>query len=282
MIAMAYLEIKLTLPSPEPWKDIFTAMLGDAGCDSFMDGEEENVLLAYIKEELYDGDLLRDTLENHGLDVTVQYTVTRVEEQDWNAVWESNYEPVLLCGQCYIRAPFHAPRTDVKYEIVIEPKMSFGTAHHETTSLMIEYILEEDFHGKSLLDMGSGTGVLSILARLRGAAPVTAIDNDRWAYENNIENNARNHTEDITVRLGDATAIGEDRFDIIFANINRNILLNDMPRYAQALRPGGSIFFSGFYQGHDLEAIREKAASFGLTFISYKEKNNWVAAKFSK
>ncbi|MBO4645717.1 MAG: 50S ribosomal protein L11 methyltransferase [Bacteroidales bacterium] len=279
---MAYLEIKLTLPSPEPWKDIFTAMLGDAGCDSFMDGEEENVLLAYIKEELYDGDLLRDTLENHGLDVTVQYTVTRVEEQDWNAVWESNYEPVLLCGQCYIRAPFHAPRTDVKYEIVIEPKMSFGTAHHETTSLMIEYILEEDFHGKSLLDMGSGTGVLSILARLRGAAPVTAIDNDRWAYENNIENNARNHTEDITVRLGDATAIGEDRFDIIFANINRNILLNDMPRYAQALRPGGSIFFSGFYQGHDLEAIREKAASFGLTFISYKEKNNWVAAKFSK
>lgn len=277
---MAYIEIKMSFQQAEPWKDIFTAMLGDAGCDSFMDGDTENVLLAYVKEEMYDKEAFDEVLVNHGLDVQFTYEISKVVEQDWNAVWEASYEPVLLCDRCYIRAPFHAPRTDVEYEIIIEPKMSFGTAHHETTSLMIEYILEEDFRGKSLLDMGSGTGVLAILAHKRGAAPVTAIDNDKWAYENNIENNARNQAEAITVKWGDASAIEGEHFDIIIANINRNILLNDMPAYVKSLNKGGKIFFSGFYQGQDLEIIKERATSLGLTFASYKEKNNWVAAQF--
>lgn len=282
MKKMAYYEIKLTFSQPEPWKDIFTAILGDAGCDSFMDGDDENVLQAYINEELYDEAVIRDALENHGMAVEVKYAVSKVQEQDWNAVWEANYEPVMLCGQCYIRAPFHEPRTDVPYEIIIEPKMSFGTAHHETTSLMIEYILEEDFSGKKVLDMGSGTGVLAILAHKRGARPVTAIDNDKWAYENNLENNVRNHTEDITVKLGDAGAIGEEVFDVIIANINRNILLNDMPAYVKSMKKGSEIFFSGFYNGHDLDAIKKRAHELGLSFASFKEKNNWVAAKFYK
>ena len=279
---MAFIEIKLTLAQAEPWKDVFTSLLADAGCDSFMDGESENILLAYIKEELYDAETVRNLLQNHGFDTDVKYDTNRIEEQDWNAVWESSYEPVTIANRCHIRAPFHEPRPEIEYEIIIEPKMSFGTAHHETTSLMIEYILEEDFTGKSVLDMGSGTGVLAILARKRGANPVVAIDNDPWAYENNIENNARNGIDDITVKLGDASAIGEQIFDVIIANINRNILLNDMHLYAKSMRPGSIIFFSGFYQGHDLDTIKQKAATLGLEFVSNKIRNEWTAAKFIK
>ncbi len=277
---MAYIEIKMSFPQPEPWKDIFTALLGDAGCDSFMDGDDDNTLLAYVKKEEYDEAAIADVLQNHGMDVHFTTEITEVEEQDWNAVWEASYEPVLIADKCYIRAPFHEPNPQVPYEIIIEPKMSFGTAHHETTSLMIEYILEEDFNGKSLLDMGAGTGILAILAHKRGAKPITAIDNDAWAHENNLENNIKNGISDMTVKLGDALSIGDDSFDVIFANINRNILLNDMPLYVKSLNKGGSIFFSGFYQGNDLDKIKEKAASLGLAFHSFKEKNNWVAARF--
>ena len=279
---MAFIEIKLTLAQAEPWKDVFTSLLADAGCDSFMDGESDNILLAYIKEELYDAATIEQLLQNHGFDIDVKYEISRIEEQDWNAVWEASYEPVTIAGRCHIRAPFHEPKPDVEYEIIIEPKMSFGTAHHETTSLMIEYILEEDFNGKSVLDMGSGTGVLALLARKRGASPVVAIDNDPWAYENNLENNARNCIDDITVKLGDATAIGEQVFDVIIANINRNILLNDMHLYAKSMHTGSCIFFSGFYQGNDLNIIKEKAASLGLEFVSNKVRNEWTAAKFCK
>ena len=279
---MAFIEIKLTLAQAEPWKDVFTSLLADAGCDSFMDGESDNILLAYIKEELYDAATIEQLLQNHGFDIDVKYEISRIEEQDWNAVWEASYEPVTIAGRCHIRAPFHEPKPDVEYEIIIEPKMSFGTAHHETTSLMIEYILEEDFNGKSVLDMGSGTGVLALLARKRDANPVVAIDNDPWAYENNLENNARNGIDDITVKLGDATAIGEQVFDVIIANINRNILLNDMHLYVKSMHAGSCIFFSGFYQGNDLIIIKEKAASLGLEFVSNKVRNEWTAAKFCK
>lgn len=279
---MAFIEIKLTLAQAEPWKDVFTSLLADAGCDSFMDGASENILLAYIKEELYDAETIDQLLQNHGFDTEVTYDISRIEEQDWNAVWEASYEPVTIAGRCHIRAPFHEPKPDIECEIIIEPKMSFGTAHHETTSLMIEYILEEDFNGKSVLDMGSGTGVLAILAHKRGASPVVAIDNDPWAYENNLENNARNGIDDITVKLGDANAIGGQVFDVIIANINRNILLNDMHLYAKSMHSGSCIFFSGFYQGHDLDTIKAKAASLGMEFVSNKVKNEWTAAKFIK
>lgn len=279
---MGYIEIKIVLSAAEPWKDVFTSLLGDAGCDSFIDGDSENTLLCYIKKDIFNEKQIRDLLDNHGFDVKLTYSFSNIEEQNWNAVWESNYAPVLIANQCYIRAPFHDARPDVAHEIIIEPKMSFGTAHHETTSMMIEYLLEDDFQGKDVLDMGSGTGVLAILAHLRGAKHLVAIDNDPWAYENNIENNQKNNTTDIIVKLGDATAIGDEMFDCIIANINRNILLADMHLYAKSLKSGGVIYFSGFYQGVDLDKIKEKADSLNMNFISNKEKNNWVAAKFVK
>jgi len=171
---------------------------------------------------------------------------------------------------------------DVEYDIVIEPKMSFGTAHHETTSLMIEYVLEEKLQGKSLLDMGSGTGILAILAHQRGAKPITAIDNDDWAYRNNIENNERNRIENIQVIHGDAHDIPNIQYDVILSNINRNILLNDLPFYAAALQKNGVILLSGFYKNPDLDLIKEKCLQYNLHFINHKEKNDWVAAKFEK
>ena len=279
---MNYIELKLSLPAADPWKDVFTSILSDAGCDSFMDGDSETTLLAYMKESDYDEEAVRQLLKENPFGVEVTYTTSVIEAQNWNALWESNYSPVLIANRCYIRAPFHPHRDDVDFEIVIEPKMSFGTAHHETTSLMIEYVLEEPLAGKELLDMGAGTGVLAILARMRGASPVTAIDNDEWAYENNIENNARNGVSDIRVILGDASALHDMHYDVIIANINRNILLRDMQYYVKVLNDNGIIFFSGFYQGEDLDAIKAEAARWGLEFVSNKEKNKWVAAKFQR
>lgn len=277
-----YIEIKIRFEEAEPWKDIFSSFLADAGCESFIDGEDETELLCYISQNQYDKETIIDILENHGLDVKLSYQISEVEQQDWNAVWESNYTPVLIADKCYIRAPFHPEMDNVEYEILIEPKMSFGTAHHETTSQMIEFLLEEDLKGKSVLDMGAGTGVLAILAYKRGAAPVTAIDNDEWAYNNNVENISRNGCEDMEVVLGDASALKNRHFDIIIANINRNILVNDMPAYAAALNPGGVIFFSGFYESKDLEIIKQRAAEFGIRYHSHKAKNDWCAMRAEK
>lgn len=277
-----YIEIKIRFEEAEPWKEIFSSLLADAGCESFIDGEDENELLCYISQNQYDKETIIDILENHGLDVKFSYQLSEVEQQDWNAVWESNYTPVLIADKCYIRAPFHPEMENVEYEILIEPKMSFGTAHHETTSQMIEFLLEEDLRGKSVLDMGAGTGVLAILAYKRGAAPVTAIDNDEWAYNNNVENISRNGCEDMEVILGDASALKDRHFDVIIANINRNILVNDMPAYAAALNPGGVIFFSGFYESKDLEIIKQRAAEFGIRYHSHRAKNDWCAMRAEK
>ena len=276
---MDFIEIKVRFSEVEPWKDVFASMLGEIGFDSFCDGEDESELCGYVREDQYDAAAVKNLMENHGFPVTANYTLSKVESRDWNAVWEANYEPVMI-GSCYIRAPFHQPRPDAKYEIVIEPKMSFGTAHHETTSQVIEYLLDEEIAGKKVLDMGAGTGVLAILAHKRGAAEVVAIDNDEWAYRNNVENNAKNGITDMTVVLGDAGSIGVEKFDIIIANINRNILLNDMHAYAQALNPGGVIFLSGFYADTDLPIITECCNGLNMKYISHKEKNRWCAAKF--
>jgi len=279
---MDYIEIKLSFSETDPWKDIFTTLLSEEGCDSFMDGEDDNLLLAYIPEDKFDERKVLDLIYHHDFDVKCDLSFSKIETEDWNAVWESNYAPVLIANQCFIRAPFHKPIENIPYDIVIEPKMSFGTAHHETTSLMIEYILEEKLQGKSLLDMGAGTGILAILAHLKGATPITAIDNDDWAYRNNLENNERNHIENMQVILGDARNIPNRQYGVILANINRNILLNDIPFYADVLQENSTLFLSGFYKDTDLELIKEKCLKYNLHFVSYKEKNNWVAAKFEK
>ena len=279
---MDYIEIKLTFSEADPWKDIFTTLLCEEGCDSFMDGEDDNLLFAYIPEDKFDKAKILHVIYNHDFEVKCDVSFSKIETQDWNAVWESNYEPVLIANQCFIRAPFHKSIEGVQYDIVIEPKMSFGTAHHETTSLMIEYLLNENLKGKSFLDMGSGTGILAILAHKKNANPVVAIDNDDWAYRNNLENNERNLIQDMQVIHGDARNIPNLQYDMIAANINRNILLNDIPFYAAALQKNGSLFLSGFYKNPDLKLIKETCLRYGLRFISYKEKNSWVAAKFEK
>ena len=279
---MDYFEIKLTFNKVEPWKEVFTSLLADAGCESFMDGEEDNVLLAYIAESVYNPSTFQEILESHPFDVKINYSVSKIESQDWNALWESNYSPVLIADRCFIHAPFHETRQDVDYDIIIEPKMSFGTAHHETTSMMIEFLLEEDVAGKSLLDMGSGTGILAILAHKKGANPILAVDNDDWAYRNNMENNLRNDADTIDVKLGDASVMKDLEFDIIFANINRNILYEDIPIYSSCLKKNGLLFLSGFYFENDLSILEKRCRNFQMRLILHKEKNRWAAAKFIK
>lgn len=280
---MKYLEIKLVITPSDPWKEIFTSMMADAGCDSFMDGEGEDDLLCYIPEKDYDESAIKEIVEDHGFsDVKVAWSVQEMPDKDWNAEWEANYTPVMIADRCYVRAPFHPACQDAEYEIIIEPKMSFGTAKHATTYQMAEYVLETDVKGKALLDMGAGTGVLAILAHMRGANPVTAIDIDEWAYRNGLENVEHNHCPDVKVLLGDASILGDEKYDIILANINRNILLNDIPTYVGCLNEHGLLFMSGFYDGKDLEAIKECCEKNGMQYVSHKVKDQWVAAKFCK
>ncbi|MBO4282293.1 MAG: 50S ribosomal protein L11 methyltransferase [Bacteroidales bacterium] len=276
---MNYIEIKCRVQPVESGSEILTALLGDMGCDSFMDWEEG--LLAYIPEADFSEEALRGIQLPETAGITWSYSLQRIQDKDWNAEWESHYEPVWVDGICHIRAPFHLPAKEAAYDLLIEPKMSFGTAHHETTAQMISYLLEEDCQGKSVLDMGSGTGVLAILAAMRGASELTAIDNDEWAYRNMLENCRLNHTENILCIWGDAHSIPDTAFDVVLANINRNILLQDMAEYVKHLKANGTLLISGFYEGEDLVLLRGKAEGLGLAFASHRTRNRWVAARFT-
>ncbi len=280
---MKYLEFQFkTNPCTETVNDVLSAVLGDAGFDSFTDNE--GGINAYIPAELFDEKILEETLECFPLENTeITYTWQEAEDKDWNEEWEKNYfQPIVIDDKCVIHSTFHQNVPTVEYDILINPQMSFGTGHHETTSLIISELLKMDLTNKSILDMGCGTSILAILARMRGAKPITAIDIDSWCVENSKENIALNNITDITVELGNAGLIKErGSFDIIIANINRNILLNDMPHYVESLNPGGELYMSGFYV-EDVEAIKEKAESLQLTFEYYREKNNWAAVKFKK
>ena len=196
-------------------------------------------------------------------------------DRNWNEEWERQHQPVLVDDFCWVRAPFHPHRDDVQYEIEIEPKMSFGTAHHQTTYMMLSLLRDEAIEGKRVLDMGSGTAVLAILARMKGAAYVEAIDNDEWAYRNAQENVERNG-------CGDASLLTADKhFDIIIANINRNILLRDMAAYAAVLADGGTLLLSGFYQ-NDVASLVEKASTLGLTLTDQRSRDGWQALRLVK
>ena len=274
---MVYLELDFKVEPLNPGSDILMAELGEIGCESFVENEEG--LTAYIQADLFDLTRLQALHILHNFDYNVTYTITKVKEENWNAVWESNYEPVVIAGKCGIRAPFHPENKEVIYDLVIEPKMSFGTAHHETTSNMIELLLEEDLKQKTVLDMGCGTGVLAILAAKLGGVDIVAIDNDEWAYENSLENVVKNDEASIKVLLGDANLLQGMNFDVIIANINRNILLNDIKHYASSLNKEGVLFMSGFYE-QDIPAIKEECLKYNITFDRYIVKNNWVAVRF--
>lgn len=276
---MDYIEFQCVVkPLPEA-ADMAMAILAEEGFESF--SETDKGFLAYIPEKDFTGKL-QDEI-NAGLisdyALTVNWKV--VPSQNWNAVWESEYEPVNIENRCLVLAPFHSITTPVPYKIIIEPKMSFGTAHHETTRLMIRYLLDMDIAGKKVLDMGCGTAVLAILASMRGAASVDAIDNDEWAYNNSIENVEQNVPGKINVFLGDAAILVGKTYDFIIANINRNILTNDLESYAACLPSQGILLMSGFYKD-DIPVIDEVAGKFALSLLSTRDENKWAAVCYQK
>ncbi len=276
MPSTIYIEYSFKIEPLQPGSEILIAELGEAGFESFV--ESDDGILAYIQK----ADWLPGLLESiHILGdpkVKISYEFKEIEQENWNATWERNFNPIRIGNDCIVRAPFHE-KPEVSYDVVIEPKMSFGTGHHETTHMMLEFILEHDFNGKSVLDMGSGTGVLAILAAMKGAKDIDAIDNDNWCYLNAKENVERNGCNHIQVYEGDASRLQTRHYDIILANINRNILLVDIPKYAHSLNKDGLLYVSGFYL-EDLPMITEKCEDEGLKFEKKLQKNNWVAAKY--
>ncbi|MGL5789653.1 MAG: 50S ribosomal protein L11 methyltransferase [Bacteroidales bacterium] len=279
---MNYLEFQFSIsPNNEINADVLSAMLGEIGFESFV--STDNGIDAYIQTSLYDENNIKEVIENFPMEASITFTSNEVIAQNWNEEWEKHYfQPIIIDQKCVIHSSFHKDIPQTEYDILIDPKMSFGTGHHETTSLMLTFLLEEDLQGKSFLDMGCGTAVLAILASKKGANPITAIDIDEWATDNANENIRLNNTANIKILLGDAALLqNENNFDVIFANINRNILLNDMHNYVTKLNDNGNLFMSGFYK-QDIPVIEEEANRLGLKLVDFKERNNWVSVKFAK
>ncbi len=273
-----YIEYNFKINPLQPSSDILMAELGEVGFESFVENEEG--ILAYIQKQDWNSNILSEIqiLNNPRFEIEIKHDLKEIEQENWNATWESNFNQIQIGNHCVVRAPFHEKAT-VDFDIVIEPKMSFGTGHHETTFMMLQFILEIDFQGKSVLDIGSGTGVLAILTAMKGAGPVDAIDIDNWCYLNAKENVERNNCKDITVYEGDSSLLKGRSYDIILANINRNILLEDIPVYAKSLNKHGILFLSGFYT-EDIPMITKKCKGEGLKFEKNRENNNWVAVKY--
>lgn len=256
--------------------EILIAELGELGYEAFE--ETPTGLLAYVLDELYSEDALKELQENYQF----SYSITEVAQQNWNAQWEANYEPVIVADTCLIKSSFHQIDRAYPYEILINPKMSFGTGHHETTTLMLEHLLEIDVAGKDVLDAGCGTGILAILAYLRGAGKVEGFDIEEWAVENAQENAQLNNCPNLRIWLGTIESVlPTATYQILIANIQRNVLLAEMAQYAQRLGAGGTLFLSGFYQ-KDVADLLACAAEYGLAYTSQKTKNDWVALRLVK
>ena len=253
------------------------AELGAVGFESCTETDDGG-LSAYIQSDDWVEGMLEQVQILSSNEVEFKVERENIEQVNWNEEWEKNFEPIEVLGKVSVRAPFHGGN-ELEYNIVIEPKMSFGTGHHETTHLMIEHLLEIDLEGKKVLDMGCGTGILAIFSEMRGASEVEAIDIDPWCYENSVENAARNSCRKIKVFEGDASLLKEQQFDVVIANINRNILLEDMSSYVRCLKPGGLLLLSGFYS-EDIEQIGRKAEELGLKLLDEKERNRWVGLKY--
>jgi len=276
---MKYIEVTFTMDDTGMFRDLLVDTLGNEGpYESFV--ETKVGLKAYVPVDKYDPHFLKVTTET--FPVPLKYTVEEMEDRNWNEEWEKGHQAVLVeynGGSVWVRAPFHPRREDVNYELIIEPKMSFGTAHHPTTYMMLSYVAELDMQGKRVLDMGCGTAVLGILAKMRGASYVEGVDIDEWAFNNARENAATNSVE-ITLKLGDATTL-QGHFDIIIANINRNILLADMERYAAVLNAGGTLLLSGFYEA-DEAALVSRAKELGMSLKNKKNRDGWSALQLAK
>ena len=278
---MKYLEFSFrTTPCTEVVNDVLSAVLADAGFESFV--EQPDGLLAYIQQNLYDEASVEAAISEFPIpDTAIEYSFVEAEDKDWNEEWEKNFfQPIVIGNRCVIHSTFHHDVPEAEYDIAINPQMAFGTGHHETTSLVIGEILDSDMSGKRVLDMGCGTSILAILARMKGAASCTAIDIDDWCVRNSIENIELNSVNEIEVFLGDASILADKGpFDMVIANINRNILLADMQHYVVRMNKGATLLMSGFYVD-DIPLIKAEAERLGLTFNGYKEKNRWVVTSF--
>jgi len=278
---MNYYELLFTVITTEDFQqDLLINTLGDIGFDTFE--ELEFGFKAYIPVDDFDQDALDAALEIYKDMFTFSYEIALIPQKNWNEVWESNFEPIAIKDKIFVRATFHEPKPEFEYEIVIDPKMAFGTGHHQTTSMMLELMLENDFAGKKVLDMGCGTGILAIMASKLGASEVMAIDYDPVCYDSTIENAQLNHIDNIKTLCGSKETIPNDLYDTILANINRNILLDQMQRYSEVLKPDGELYLSGFYETPDLDIITDEARKYGIKYIIHKKNSDWVAAKFIK
>ena len=278
---MEYKKVTFSFSAIQDYQqDLLIAELADIGFDTFEDTTDG--FDAFIVAATFNETSLNEVLMNLGDELQYTFQISDIEPENWNEEWEKNFSPLIINEDCYVRATFHEHQPQYEYEIVIDPKMAFGTGHHQTTTMMMLYILETDVKDKVILDMGAGTGILGILAAKRGAKSIVAIDNDDVCYLSAIENAALNNIENLTSLCGSKEAIPNTEFDIILANINRNILLDQIADYAAVLMAGGTIFFSGFYEEPDLQMIKDHCEKFGLNYVDHKKINDWVAAKFVK
>ena len=273
-----YIGYTFKIQPKEPGTEILIAQLGYAGFESFV--ENEDGVTAYIQENDWNEDILENIQILNSDEFKITFEEEVIEQVNWNSEWEKNFNQIQVDDLVSIRAPFHE-NPNLKYDIVIEPKMSFGTGHHETTHMMVQQLLELDLKDKKTLDMGCGTGILAIFAEMKGAQPIDAIDIDNWCYENSIENVERNNCKHISVFEGDASLLVDKKYDLIIANINRNILLNDMSKYLNCLNEDGIILFSGFYK-EDISIIDAEVSKYDLKLNKTIERNNWVALKYIK
>ena len=271
-----YISYTFIVNPKEPATEILIAELGFAGFESFV--ENENGVIAYIQQEDWNEHILDDINILRSDEFSISYKKDVIEQTNWNKEWEKNFNPIQVDGQVSIRAPFH-DNPNLRYDIIIEPKMSFGTGHHETTHMMIQHLIHLDLDNKKVLDMGCGTGILAIFAEMKGAKPIDAIDIDSWCYENSIENCERNHCNHINVYEGDASLLKNNKYDLIIANINRNILLNDIQIYSSCLNDKGVLLLSGFYK-EDVPIIDAETSKYRLLLEKTIERNNWAALKY--
>jgi ribosomal protein L11 methyltransferase len=269
---MNYVEVSFLLDPILPAREVLMAELAELGFESFVESEEG--LTAYIQQPDWNEGLLEGLMTSSIPDVKISWEIITIEATNWNAEWEKSFDPISVDGACLIRAPFHEIQGDYKFVITIEPKMSFGTGHHATTHLIISEMLQMEWEGLDVLDMGSGTAVLAILAEKMGARDIDAIDIDEWAFENAEENAKRNDCSKIHCLLGGAELLGDKKYDIILANINRNILLRDMHLYRAVLKDGGKILFSGFYE-QDVVELEKVATPLGLKIQNKRLRNEW-------
>jgi ribosomal protein L11 methyltransferase len=273
---MDYMEVRFF--NDATYNDAIIAWLAENDYDMFE--EREDGVNAYIQSKLFNEKNLEAALHSiPDSKKNISFKTSLIKNENWNKKWESNFEPVFVDDKVYVRAPFHEPSGKYQYEIVIEPKMSFGTGHHATTMGMIKLMLDADFKNKSVLDMGCGTGVLAIFAKKLGASKTTAVDIDEWAFENCKENCVNNNTPDVTILLGDIRSVNDQKFDRILANINRNVLLDDIPKYVECLNSSGEIFLSGFLN-EDFDLINKKCTESNLNLIQKHLSNNWLGLQY--